>query len=61
MAALAEIRRTTESPVAGAARRLNASQLGAIHVGRMEYGPRALGARSILANPSRRDTHDLLN
>jgi carbamoyltransferase len=27
----------------------------------MEYGPRALGARSILANPSRRETHDLLN
>ena len=61
MAALAEIRRTTESPVAGAARRLNAGQLGAIYVGRMEYGPRALGARSILANPSRRETHDLLN
>ena len=27
----------------------------------MEYGPRALGTRSILANPSRRETHDLLN
>jgi carbamoyltransferase len=27
----------------------------------MEFGPRALGARSILANPSRRDTHDVLN
>jgi len=27
----------------------------------MEYGPRALGARSILANPARRETHDLLN
>ena len=32
-----------------------------IYTGRMEYGPRALGARSILANPSRRETHDLLN
>jgi carbamoyltransferase len=61
MEALAELRRTTESPVEGAARRLNAGQLGAIYVGRMEYGPRALGARSILANPSRRETHDLLN
>jgi carbamoyltransferase len=59
--ALAEIRRTAESPVEGAAKRLNASQLGAIYVGRMEYGQRALGARSILANPSRRETHDLLN
>jgi carbamoyltransferase len=27
----------------------------------MEYGPRALGARSIIANPSLRETHDLLN
>jgi carbamoyltransferase len=61
MEAESEIRRTTESPVEGAARRLNAGQLGAIYVGRMEFGPRALGARSILANPSRRETHDLLN
>jgi carbamoyltransferase len=52
---------TSEPPVEGAARRLNAGQLGAIYTGRMEYGPRALGARSILANPSRRETHDLLN
>jgi carbamoyltransferase len=55
------IRRTAEAPIAGAARRLAAGQLGAIYTGRMEYGPRALGARTILANPSRRDTHDLLN
>jgi carbamoyltransferase len=55
------IRKTAEPPVEGAARRLQAGQLGAIYTGRMEYGPRALGARSILANPSRRETHDLLN
>jgi carbamoyltransferase len=61
MAASADIRRTAESPIEGAARRLNAGQLGGIFVGRMEYGPRALGARSILANPSLRETHDLLN
>ena len=61
MASYPEIRRTNESSVDGAAQRLNAGQLGAIYVGRMEYGPRALGARSILANPSRRETHDLLN
>jgi carbamoyltransferase len=61
MAAHPEIRRTNESSIDGAAIRLNAGQLGAIYVGRMEYGPRALGARSILANPSRRETHDLLN
>jgi predicted NodU family carbamoyl transferase len=61
MAASPNIRRTNENSIAGTARRLNAGLLGAIYVGRMEYGPRALGARSILANPSRRETHDLLN
>ncbi len=55
------IRRTAEAPIEGAARRLNSGKIGAIYTGRMEYGPRALGARSILANPSRRETHDLLN
>jgi carbamoyltransferase len=59
--AAAGVRQTGEGPVEGAARRLNAGQIGAIYTGRMEYGPRALGARSILANPSRRETHDLLN
>jgi carbamoyltransferase len=29
--------------------------------GRMEFGPRALGARSILADPRRRDMKDILN
>jgi carbamoyltransferase len=55
------VRRVDEAPVAGAVARLAAGQLGAIYVGRMEYGPRALGARTILANPARRETHDLLN
>jgi carbamoyltransferase len=55
------VRKTPEPPVEGAARRLSAGQIGAIYTGRMEYGPRALGARSILANPSRRETHDVLN
>jgi len=59
--ATSNVRCTDEPPVDGAAQRLNAGQLGAIYTGRMEYGPRALGARSILANPSRRETHDLLN
>jgi carbamoyltransferase len=61
LAATAGLRRTGEAPVEGAARRLAAGEIGAIYTGRMEYGPRALGARSILANPSRRETHDLLN
>ncbi len=59
--ATAGVRCTGEAPVEGSAKRLHAGQLGAIYTGRMEYGPRALGARSILANPSRRETHDLLN
>jgi carbamoyltransferase len=57
----AGVRATGEAPVKGAAGRLSAGQIGAIYTGRMEYGPRALGARSILANPSHRETHDLLN
>jgi carbamoyltransferase len=59
--ATAGVRRTAEAPVEGAAQRLHAGEIGALYTGRMEYGPRALGARTILANPSRRETHDLLN
>jgi carbamoyltransferase len=55
------VRRASDAPSEEAGRRLAAGQIGAIYTGRMEYGPRALGARSILANPSRRETHDLLN
>jgi carbamoyltransferase len=35
--------------------------IGAIFTARMEMGPRALGARTILANPSNRDINDSLN
>jgi carbamoyltransferase len=59
--ATAGIRRTQESPVEGTAARLKAGAIGAIYTHRMEFGPRALGARTILANPSRRETHDVLN
>jgi carbamoyltransferase len=55
------VRRLPEPPIAGAAARLKAGALGAIYTHRMEFGPRALGARTILANPARRETHDLLN
>jgi carbamoyltransferase len=55
------IRRIDEPPVDGTARRLKAGEIGAIYTHRMEFGPRALGARTILANPARRETHDLLN
>jgi len=43
------------------AKALADGEIGAIYSERMEYGPRALGARTILANPSQRETHDELN
>lgn len=53
--------RLPDAPVEETARRLKAGEIGAIYTHRMEFGPRALGARTILANPARRETHDLLN
>jgi carbamoyltransferase len=61
LASMPGVRRLGAGPVAETVRRLVEGEIGAIFTGRMEYGPRALGARSILANPSRRETHDLLN
>ena len=46
------------SPAEEAARRIAVGEIGAIYTGRMEYGPRALGARSILASPQNRETHE---
>jgi carbamoyltransferase len=45
----------------GAAARIAAGQVLGLFRGRMEYGPRALGARSVLADPRRREMHDRLN
>jgi carbamoyltransferase len=61
LAATAGVGRVDENGIDAAAERLAAGEIGAIYTGRMEFGPRALGARSILANPARRETHDLLN
>jgi carbamoyltransferase len=61
LSAIPGIRRLAGDPIGHTAKRLAVGEIGAIYTGRMEYGPRALGARSILANPSRRETHDLLN
>jgi carbamoyltransferase len=61
LAALPGVRRLDAPPVDETAGRLARGEIGAVYTGRMEFGPRALGARSILANPSRRETHDLLN
>ena len=48
-------------PATLACDRIVAGQAGAIYTGRMEYGPRALGARSILASPSDATVNDRLN
>jgi carbamoyltransferase len=40
---------------------LLAGKAGAAYLGRMEFGPRALGARSILANPADSSINDELN
>jgi carbamoyltransferase len=40
---------------------LVAGRVIAIYTGRMEFGPRALGARSILASPVRREVNDTIN
>lgn len=44
-----------------AANLLNEGEVGAIFNGRMEMGPRALGARTILASPENRGINDSLN
>ena len=51
----------TDAIVAAVAEALVAGKAVALYEGRMEFGPRALGARSILAAPSRRDINDSLN
>jgi len=61
LGSVAGVVRENGSGTEEAATRLAAGQIGAIYTARMEFGPRALGARSILANPARRETHDLLN
>jgi carbamoyltransferase len=48
-------------PIALTAEWLASGRIGAIYHGRMEYGPRALGARSILANPADADVNVVLN
>ncbi len=60
-AAAPGLRRVDGDPVARAAEWLERGMIGAIYDGRMEYGPRALGARSILANPADAAIHDTLN
>lgn len=43
------------------ARLLSENRVGAIFYGAMEMGPRALGARTILASPAKREVNDSIN
>ncbi|HMK68442.1 MAG TPA: carbamoyltransferase C-terminal domain-containing protein, partial [Stellaceae bacterium] len=56
-----EIERLPGDPVETAAGLMAQGKAVAIFTKRMEYGPRALGARSIMASPERRDINDSLN
>ena len=56
-----EIERLPGAPVATAAELMAKGKAVAIFTKRMEYGPRALGARSIMASPERRDINESLN
>jgi carbamoyltransferase len=53
--------REPDAVVAAVADALVAGNVVGIHDGRMEFGPRALGGRSILASPARREINDSLN
>ncbi len=61
LAATAGVKRLPGDPVEVAAERVRAGQVGAVYTGRMEFGPRALGARSIVASPSDAAVNDRLN
>jgi carbamoyltransferase len=53
--------RHAEDPSAEAATLIAEGKIVGWFQGRMEFGPRALGARSILADPTRGDMKDLIN
>jgi carbamoyltransferase len=53
--------RRMEEPIDRTARDIAAGKIVGWYQGRMEFGPRALGNRSILADPRRKDMKDILN
>lgn len=57
----ADIVQVSDDPVAAAATHLAQGKAVAIYTGAMEYGPRALGARSILASPADKAINQSLN
>ncbi|HSV23841.1 MAG TPA: carbamoyltransferase C-terminal domain-containing protein [Xanthobacteraceae bacterium] len=56
-----EIVADREAPVEKAVDALTGGKAVAIYTDRMEFGPRALGARSILASPVQREVNDSIN
>jgi carbamoyltransferase len=57
----ARFTRVSETPVETTAKLLAADKVVGLYTGGMEYGPRALGARSILASPADAAINDTLN
>jgi len=57
----AGMRRLAGPPVETSVDLIRAGKAGAIYTGRMEFGPRALGARSIIASPHDHAINDNLN
>ena len=57
----ADMRQLPGRPVETAVDLIRAGKAGAIYTGRMEFGPRALGARSIIASPHDHAINDNLN
>lgn len=55
------IKKINGGPAVSSAEMLASNKIGAIYTGRMEFGPRALGARSILASPADVSLNDSLN
>jgi carbamoyltransferase len=55
------VRKHDGSPVEIATDMVRQGKAGAVYTGRMEFGPRALGARSIIASPSDATINDTLN
>jgi carbamoyltransferase len=56
-----QVRRLSDGHIEAAVDALVRGEIVAIYTGRMEFGPRALGARSILASPVRRDVNETIN
>lgn len=61
LAHAAGIRKLEGEPAKVATELLVSGKVGATYAGRMEFGPRALGARSILARPDKKSINEELN